>query len=75
MSSTQRVFNGHVLFFMVQYGMWLNLLLIKNNFNSHAVGMAIAWPNGFEVNFVINTISGSAAWFSIIILKFNDLNP
>ena len=32
MSSTQRVFNGHVSFFMVQYGMWLNLLLIKNNF-------------------------------------------
>ena len=31
MSSTQRVFNGHVSFFMAQYGMWLNLLLIENN--------------------------------------------
>ena len=32
--------------------------------------MAVAWPYGFEINFVRDLISGSAAWFSVIILKF-----
>ena len=39
-------------------------------FNSHAVGMAVARPLGFEMDFVRNPISGSAAWFFVIILKF-----
>ena len=38
--------------------------------NSHAVGMAVARPLGFEIDFVRNPISGSAALFFIIILKF-----
>ena len=32
--------------------------------------MAVARPNGFEIDFVRNLISGSAAWFFVIILKF-----
>ena len=32
--------------------------------------MAVARPYGFEINFVRNPISGSAAWFFVIILKF-----
>ena len=39
------------------------------NFNSHAVGMAVARAFGFEIDFVINLISGQAAGFSVIILK------
>ena len=39
-------------------------------FNSHAFGMAFALPLGFEIVFVRNPISGSAAWFFIITLKF-----
>ena len=39
--------------------------------NSHAGGMTVARPNGFEIDFVRKTISGSAAWFFVIILKFN----
>ena len=38
--------------------------------NSHAVGMAAAQPLGFEIDFVSNPISGSAAWFFVIILQF-----
>ena len=38
--------------------------------NSHAGGMAVARPYGFEIDFVRNPISGSAAWFFVIILKF-----
>ena len=38
--------------------------------NSHAVGMAVARPLGFEIVFVRNPISGSAAWFFVIIFKF-----
>ena len=30
-------------------------------FNSHAVGMAVAQPLGFEIDFVRNSTSGSAA--------------
>ena len=32
--------------------------------------MAVAWPYSFEIVFVRNPISGSAAWFFVIILKF-----
>ena len=32
--------------------------------------MAVARPYGFEIDFVRNPISGSAAWFVVIILKF-----
>ena len=39
-------------------------------FNSQAGGMAVARPYGFEIDFVRNPISGSAAWFFVIILKF-----
>ena len=47
---------------------------IENFVNSHAVGMPAAWPyfllvNGFKIDFVTNPISGSAAWFIVIILK------
>ena len=38
-------------------------------FNSHAVGMAVAQPLGLEIDFVRNPDSGSAAWFFVIILK------
>ena len=38
--------------------------------NSHAGGMAFARPYGFEIDFVRNPISGSAAWFFVIILEF-----
>ena len=39
-------------------------------FNSHAGGMTIARPYGFEVDFMRNPISESASWFFVIILKF-----
>ena len=42
----------------------------KIKLNSHAGGMVVAWLNGFEIDFVRNPISWSAAWFSNIILKF-----
>ena len=38
--------------------------------NSHAVGMAVARSYGFKIDFVRNPISGSAARFFVIILKF-----
>ena len=37
--------------------------------NFHAVGMAVAQPLDFEIDFARNPISGSAAWFYVIILK------
>ena len=37
--------------------------------NSHAGDMAVARPNGFEIDFVGNPISGSACFF-VHILKF-----
>ena len=37
---------------------------------SNAVGMAVAQPNDFEIDFVRNPVSGSAAWFFVIMLKF-----
>ena len=37
---------------------------------SHAVGMAVARPYGFEIDFVRNPISESAAWFVVINLEF-----
>ena len=44
--------------------------LYQNWFNSHAGGMPVARPYDFEIDFVINPISGSAAWFFVIILEF-----
>ena len=38
--------------------------------NSHAGGMAVARPYGFEIDFVGNSITGSAAWSFVIIPKF-----
>ena len=38
--------------------------------NSPAVGMAVARPYGFEINFVRNPMSGSAVWCFVIILEF-----
>ena len=38
--------------------------------NSHADGMAVAQPYSFSIDFVRNPISGSTAWFFVIILKF-----
>ena len=38
--------------------------------NSHAGGMAVARPYGFEIDFLRNPFSGSAVWFFVIILKF-----
>ena len=32
--------------------------------------MAVARPNGYKIDFVRNPISGSAAWFFVLILKF-----
>ena len=46
---------------------WLRELV---EINSHAVGMAVAQPLDFEIDFARNPISGSAAWFFVIILKF-----
>ena len=46
------------------------ILSQKFMLNSHAGGMAVAQPYGFEIDFVRNSISGSAAWFFVIILKF-----
>ena len=40
------------------------------SFDSHTGGMAVARPYGFVIDFVRNLISRSAAWFSLIILKF-----
>ena len=37
---------------------------------SHAGGMAVARPYGFEIVFVGNPFSGSASWFFVNILKF-----
>ena len=38
--------------------------------NPHAVGMTVAQPLDFEIDFARNPFSGSAAWFFVIILKF-----
>ena len=35
----------------------------KSDINSHAVGMAVAQPLYFEIDFARNPIYGSAAWF------------
>ena len=42
---------------------------IGGKVNSHAVGMTVAHPLGFKIDFVRNPISGSAACFFVIILK------
>ena len=46
------------------------ILSQKFMLNSHAGGMAVAQPYGFEIDFVRNPISGSAARFFVLILKF-----
>ena len=38
-------------------------------FNSHAGGITVARPYGFEIDFVGNSISGSAGWFLVIIFQ------
>ena len=43
---------------------------MKTFINTHVVGMAVARPLGFVIDFVRNPFSGSAAWFFVIILKF-----
>ena len=48
----------------------LAIIFSKLSLNSHAVGMALAQPLGFEIDFVRNPFSGSAAWFFVIILNF-----
>ena len=45
-------------------------LIVPKFFNSHAVGMAVAQPLDFEIDFARNPISGSAALLFFIILKF-----
>ena len=45
---------------------WNSLKIV----DCHAVGMAVAQPLDFEIDFARNPISGSAAWFFVIILKF-----
>ena len=40
------------------------------NLNSQTVGMAVARPYGFEIDFGRNFIFKSAAWFFVIILEF-----
>ena len=42
----------------------------KFQFNSYAGDMAVARPYGFEIDFVRNPISESAAIFFVIILEF-----
>ena len=42
----------------------------SNLFNSHAVGMVVARPYGFEIDFVRNPIFQSGTWFFVNILKF-----
>ena len=44
--------------------------VIITRLNSHADGLAVVQPLGFEIDFVRNPISGAAAWFFVIILKF-----
>ena len=51
-----------------QYFLWAITYMIET-LNSHAVGMDVAQPLGFEIDFARYPISGSAAWFFIIILK------
>ena len=49
---------------------FLNIRYIWKNLKSHAVGMAVARPYGYKMNFVRNRFSESAARFFVIILKF-----
>ena len=46
------------------------MIFVPLNFNSNAVGMAVAQLLDFEIDFARNPISGSAAWFYVIIVKF-----
>ena len=44
--------------------------MILSNLYSQAGGMAVVRPYDFEIDFVRNPISESAAWFFVIFLKF-----
>ena len=46
------------------------IFFLYDFFDSHAIGMAVVQPLDFEIDFERNPISGSAAWFMVIILKF-----
>jgi len=46
------------------------MMEMKGLFNFHAGGMAVVRPYGFEIDFVRNPFSWSAAEFYGIILKF-----
>ena len=43
--------------------------IYRSGVNSHAVGMTVARPYGFEIDFVRKSISGSPEWFFVIILE------
>ena len=45
-------------------------LYTNRTVNSHAGDMAVARQYGFKIDFEGNPISGSAAWFFVIIVKF-----
>ena len=47
-----------------------DILVTQKTLNSHAVGVAVAQPLCFEIDFARNPFSASAAWFFVIILKF-----
>ena len=48
---------------------WLSFFW-RNIFNSHAGGKAVVRPYCYEIDFERNSISGSSAWFFVIIVKF-----
>ena len=67
------VFSVRILYSWKCVYNWASLYAFYENrryFNSHAGGMAVARPNGFEIDFVRNPISGSASKFFVFILKF-----
>ena len=55
-----------------KYLVWIKIFIStrKSDINSYAGGLAVARPYDFEIDFVRDTIFGSAAWFFVIILKF-----
>ena len=62
---SHRELSPFVLIFTSKWFYWLFHNFIINH---NAVGMAVAWPGGFEIDFVRNPISGSAEWFFVIIM-------
>ena len=55
------LFSGYMITFYIQNTQSDFLKVEIKRFNSHAGGMAVARPFGFEIDFVRNPISGSAA--------------